>query len=982
MVAKFQGKYENEYKKLNKFQKEAVETLDGPIMVVAGPGTGKTQVLSLRIANILKKTDIKADGILCLTFTNSAVNAMKERLALYIGEDAEKVNVFTFHSFGMKIIGEYYKVLGLSQTPKLLEDSDTALLFDEILNANDWESLRPRGDKTRYFADLKSLISILKRERISAKRFLSEVEEEMESLEKNPDNISTRGESKGQLKKEILKNVESMARSCEAARFFNLYEKAKQEKNVFDYDDVLENLVKIIETSDNVASEIRERYLYILVDEHQDSSRVQNEFLYTLWGRVENPDLFVVGDDRQLIYGFSGASIDHFKGFKKIFKNAKIITFIDNYRSTQVILEASHALLQSVMSDEKLQSQNKEHHPIRLIEAQNSDEEILACAFDIKDKVRHGLNPNDCAILVPKNKQVRNALHLLHREGLPVGTLEALGLFDQEEMHEIMRVLKIIGDPNDKSALPFSFFDTISDIPPLLAHQYLTEHNMREFSLTKIISEEPQTLWGADSPIEKWIKKLAKWQKDAQNNNLSSVLRIISAELSNSEEAGKLVSHGEIFDTILFLAEKEIEKNSDTTLFQFIATLERLESYSEPIPLIINPKEGIKVLTLHSSKGLEFDYVWIAHMNERSLNSGKRTAFAFPSTIREIVEERDIDAVKRKLYVAITRAKRFCTLSYATYGGGDSEQQIARVVADLPAEVIEKQNIKKFSKKSMEEKSVDLPELLKLVSQKYGEGNVSASLLNDFYECPWRWYFHDLLKLPGPRAESLEFGTAVHSLIDRILKIKSIPSTTEIQRIAMQEISKIEYGNELDKRRMLREIEKVTSRWVKNRLPEISRSRKTEESISMQDRNFPHLKVYGKIDLIENLGTNEVRVTDFKTGSARKKSEIEKLDEESRMGSSLRQLTMYSYLLENNTKWHGVNVRESRLEFLEAKDGDESIYNRVITKNDINLLVRDIEDYDKLLKSGDWVSRPCHYNSYGKNTECEYCKRAEIYKNL
>jgi len=123
-----------------------------------------------------------------------------------------------------------------------------------------------------------------------------------------------------------------------------------------------------------------------------------------------------------------------------------------------------------------------------------------------------------------------------------------------------------------------------------------------------------------------------------------------------------------------------------------------------------------------------------------------------------------------------------------------------------------------------------------------------------------------------------------------------------------------------------------------------------------------------------------VRVTDFKTGSVKKKSEIEKLDEEGRLSNLMRQLAMYSYLLEDNPKWRGIDVRESRLEFLEAKNEDESIYDKIITKKEIDLLIDDIEDYDKLMKSGQWTERVCHYNSYGKNTECEYCKMSEIYK--
>src|ERR1035437_9180027 len=144
-------KFEEEYKKLNKAQKEAVDAIDGPVMVVAGPGTGKTQILALRIGNILKKTDYGSSSILCLTFTNSAVKEMRERLRKYIGLEASKVKVSTFHSFGMDMLDKYYTVLGLDEKPELMDEKDAIALCDEILQRNDWEYIRPRSDSSRYF---------------------------------------------------------------------------------------------------------------------------------------------------------------------------------------------------------------------------------------------------------------------------------------------------------------------------------------------------------------------------------------------------------------------------------------------------------------------------------------------------------------------------------------------------------------------------------------------------------------------------------------------------------------------------------------------------------------------------------------------------------------------------------------------------------------------------------------------------------------
>ena len=998
-----EGVFEEQYKKLNKAQKEAVDTIDGPVMVVAGPGTGKTQVLALRTGNILKKTDVTPDSILCLTFTNSAVSEMRKRLRNYIGSTASKVNISTFHSFGMKIAEEYYPTLGLDAAPKLLDEIDSIALCDDILHNNEWEYIRPRSDASKYFRDLKSLISVLKRDRMSPENFLLEIERDIKNLEEDEESISTRGESKGQLKKEVLKKIESLERSKEVVKFYELYEKEKRERNVFDYDDVLESIVQIVENSDGVRDNIREKYLYILIDEHQDSSGVQNEFLKKVWGDVEKPNIFVVGDDRQLIYGFSGASLSYFEGFKNSFGKAKLITLLENYRSTQVILDSAHLLLQSKMTKDKLISHHKESHPIRLVEADYPRDEIIACGLGIKQKAKEGIDLNDCVILVPKNRQVRSAAQILHDLDLPVSSYNALRLFDQTDAQSLFRVLKIINNPYDSVALAESFFDKLSGLEPLEAHKFIASHEMRNFSLVALKGSDKNESLFEKSPEKKWIEKLSNWLKESQTLNVYSLVQLVGEEflLDKAGEHKELISRVEIIRTILHLVLSQIEKNLKLTLKEFMLFVERLESYGEDIPLsVFGGEEGIKILTLHGSKGLEFDYVWIAHMDEKSLVSGKRQGFTLPQKVEEKVEKGDEEVIKRQLYVAITRAKRFCTLSYALHSYTGGNQELAHIVSSLPTDIFEKQSLAEtekiilkhnpksyIEKGKIKENKFGLTDLVKLVAKEYEDRNVSVSLLNNFFECPWKWYFRNLLKLPEMQSESLEFGNAVHASIDVILKLKENLSLKEIEEIVNNEVLKRKYGDEKKQKSMQKEVFGIVAKWVKERLEQIEPNYENEKSVSIKDDKFPHLNIYGKIDLIEKIpvpteekGFEEsVRVTDFKTGSAKKKSDIEKIDEEGRMSNYLRQLAMYSYLLEQSPKWK-VYVRESRLEFLEAKNSLEAFYDRLITRKEIDLLIQDIADYDNLVKNGGWINRPCNYNSYGKNTECEYCKMAEIYK--
>mgnify|MGYP001614479418 CR=1 FL=1 len=972
-MKKFEGEYNSEYKKLNSAQKAAVDAIDGPVMVVAGPGTGKTQILALRIGKILLETDTKADGILCLTFTNSAVKAMRERLRRYIGKEASKVRVSTFHSFGMEMLDEYYTVLGFDKKPELMDEKDTIALYDEILQKNVWEHLRPRADVSRYFQDLKSLVSFLKRERITPKKFEAEIQKEIENLEKDPDSISSRGENKGELKKEIIKKMEGLSRTLEAVKFYSFYEMAKKEKNLFDYDDILESLVSIVEKSEEANDYIKENFLYVLIDEHQDSSGVQNEFLKKVWGDEEKPNIFVVGDDRQLIYGFSGASLEYFENFKNAFGKAKLAILLENYRSTQNILDSSHNLLQSSISKGQLKSNHKENHPLRLIEAYYPRDEIIFLALEIKKKIKQGHKSEEMVILVPKNRQVRSAIAILKDLGAPVAGGEAMNFFDTGEAISFLRVLKIIANPSDGVALGESFFDPLSEITPLQAHQFICANKMRGFSLLNAVLEK-NSLFGNENKVHIWISKLKLWLASS-NLPLYSFIQKIGTEflLDTAKNHEALVTRIEVIRTMLHLVLMQTEKNPRLNLNDFLSFMERIKNYGEDIPLsIFGQNEGVKVLTLHGSKGLEFDYVWIAHMDERSFSGSKRDGFTFPSSVKEKVEKKDEIVLKRELYVAMTRAKRFCTISYAlkSYTGGD--QELAQVVADLK-EDFEKQNAPEtekiilenderafVQKKSTDKKHAGLNDLIKLVAKEYEDRKISVSLLNNFFECPWKWYFRNLLQLPEAKSESLEFGNKVHAAIDKILKIGRKPSAKELLDLAVD-----------------KEVLNIISRWVKNRLPKIKLKYENEKSISLKDDKFPHLNIYGKIDLVEHLSKNELRVTDFKTGSVRKKSDIEKIDEEGRMSGYLRQLAMYSYLLQNKSK---LNVQESCLDFLETKDEREALYYRVITPKEIALLVKDIADYDNLIKKGEWVNRSCNYNAYGKNTKCEYCKMAEIYK--
>ncbi|MCM2339099.1 MAG: ATP-dependent helicase [Burkholderiales bacterium] len=977
--------FEQEYKKLNKAQKEAVDNIDGPVMVVAGPGTGKTQILALRIGNILKNTDVGADSILCLTFTNSAVHAMRDRLYKYIGNTASKVQVLTFHKFSAEIIEEFYSVIGFDTLPRILEDTEGISICDQILRENDWKYLRPRNDVGRYFKELKSLISLLKRERMTPEEFLKEIENEILDIKKSPGSISTRGESKGKMKKEFLTKIESLERTKETVLFYELYEKKKREDYLLDYDDSIKYALEIIENSEEARASICEKYLYVLIDEHQDSSGVQNDLLKAIWQKEEKPNIFAVGDDRQLIYAFGGAKMSHFEEFKTMFGKTKIIFLTDNYRSTQNILNTADSLLSSSFSEEKLLATIKDSHNLRLVEADYPRDEILACGIEIKDKLKNNkIDLNSCAVLVPKNRQVISAIKILKDLGIKVSSMQNLSLFDTDEFETILRILKICINSHDASSLSLSILDPVAKIPVLSAHEYLHSKHGKDINLKDILFEQ-NDLFGKYGEIKAWADKLKDLVSASVNLDIYSLVQTIGDEvlIKTATNHDELIRRIEVIRSMLHLALSFSEKNkkgNKDSLVEYISFIERLRIYGEDVPLsLFEGDEGVKVMTLHASKGLEFDFVWIAHMDENGLMKGKRRNFKLPESVAMKIEEKDELGAKRELYVAITRAKRFCNISYSRFSYTGQNQELAKIISDLlisTENVFEKSLAKDTENKLLEhdpkvyvassqvkdEMNV-LEKLIKIVSKQYVDINVSVSMLNNFFECPRKWYFRNLLKLPEPKSESLEFGNAVHGAIDKILKLKDIPTKKEIEKIVDGD----------------KEVMRIVTKWVEDRLPNISKKRENEKSISVHYKEFSYLNIYGKIDLIEELENNILRVVDFKTGNPRKKNDIEKMDEEGRMSDYMRQLSMYSFLLQESRKQ--INVKESCLEFLEAKDKKESIYTTCIDQEKVKLLIKDIKDYDDLVKTGGWIDRPCNFNSYGKaNVECQYCKMAEIYK--
>jgi len=335
-------------KRLNPQQRDAVEAIEGPVLVVAGPGTGKTQILALRIANILQKTDVKANNILCLTFTESGVVAMRQRLLTMIGADAYYVRIHTFHSFCNEIIQSFPEKFAFARELIQLDDLNRLKIIREIIaNAgNDTEKsmqLIPFHDKFFYQTDILSAIQTLKREGVSTEKLEKFATEELKTLEQNQEINKRTGKPKG----EWTTKFKSTQRNLELATIYKKYNEQLKEHGFYDYEDMILFVIDKFKNDDELLAYYQEKFLYILVDEYQDTNGSQNEILKLLGSFDKSPNLFAVGDDDQAIYRFQGANVENLLFFEKQFENVKTIPVTINYRSSQAVLDLSSSLIEN-----------------------------------------------------------------------------------------------------------------------------------------------------------------------------------------------------------------------------------------------------------------------------------------------------------------------------------------------------------------------------------------------------------------------------------------------------------------------------------------------------------------------------------------------------------------------------------------------------------------------------------------------------------
>ena len=631
---------------LNNMQKQAVLNTEGPCLVIAGAGSGKTKVLTHKIAYLIQEKNIKPWNILAITFTNKAANEMKERVEKLVGEVAKDMWIGTFHSICVKILRRYIDRLGFDNTFLIFDTSDQKTLIKECMKTLKID------DKMFTDRSIISEISNGKNEMLEPKAYQTKYA--------------------GDYRKEII------------GKIYELYQKRLKENNAIDFDDIINYTIKILTENEDVLEYYTSKFRYVLVDEYQDTNKAQFTLVTILASKYGN--ITVVGDNDQGIYSFRGADISNILNFEKDFPGTKIIKLEQNYRCTGNILKAANSVIKHNENkyEKKLWTENDEGS---LPVIYKSDDEYDEGRF-IVEEINHlrreeYFKYSDFVVLYRMNSQSRAIEDVLRREDIPYKIVGGLKFYERKEIKDIIAYLRLIYNFSDnislkrvinepKRGIGKTSIDNIQEISEKtgLSMFDIIKH-ADEYGLNRVkanAQEFIETIEYLRSKIESLsISELIK-------ETLSKTGYVKALELENTTEAESRIQNLEEFLTVAIEFEEEEAEN---TLGDFLEGI----TLSSDIDGMEDSEDSVTLMTLHSAKGLEFPVVFLVGLEEG----------IFPGN-KSIGEPKEIEEERRLFYVGITRAKQYLYLTCSkkrTIFGSTSYNQISRFINEIPSDLLD-----------------------------------------------------------------------------------------------------------------------------------------------------------------------------------------------------------------------------------------------------------------------------------------------------
>ncbi len=1030
---KLQKKFIEEYQKLNEKQRLAVDAIEGPVMVIAGPGTGKTQILASRIGKILLETDALAENVLCLTYTDAGVVAMRKRLLQFIGPDAYKVNICTFHAFCNDVIQEN---LSLFEKTVLdpISDLERIELFKQLIDTlpKNHPLKRYRGDVYFEVNNLQWLFSSMKREGWTPDFLNSKIDEYIAQLPYRKEFVYKRKYKEfnvGDLKQEkITEEKEKMEKLRAAINLFNPFQQLMRQRNRYDFDDMINWVIKAFEENKNLLARYQEQYLHVLVDEYQDTSGTQNRIVELLISYWEKPNVFVVGDDDQSIYRFQGANVENMKHFADTFQNDLLtIVLTNNYRSTQPILDVSKTLINHNeerlvkklpgLSKELLSSKSSlqplKHLP-RIREYETQRQEMIAITREIMQLLQQNIPPGKIAVIYKENKYGEELTQYFHHLAIPVHSKRSLNVFELPLAKKMILLLRYLtaeydtpggGDEMLFEILHFNWFG----IPAIEIAKITVQANEKKFidgkgSLRRLLSEKSRQqqkdlftptlhsgLAKASDIMEQLLSDVANTTLQQLMQNIIQQTGLLSHIMNGSDKHWQLQVLTALFDFI----KEETRRNPSLSLHQLVNIIDLMEKENIPLPLVhvSGSEKGVNLLTAHGSKGLEFEYVFFAGCNAAFWEKKRKpgVGYSLPDTIfdttttgaRKNIEEEEL---RRLFYVALTRAEQHLLISYSRFKNDGKEMEPSMFIAEIQDEhVLETEKIIMNTEALTEFTALQFseavaPEIERIeadfVDTLLAKFTMNVTALNNYLDCPLSFYFKNLIRIPSPKNEATEFGSAVHYALEQLFRKmqdggKEIFPTKE-NFVADFEWYMHRHRESFTKEQFNRRMEygqEVLSNYYDRYIHTFNKIVAIERNI----RNvvIKGVPIKGKLDKLEFEGKT-VNVVDYKTGDIDKAREKLKAPNEKipHGGDYWRQAVFYKILVDNYEQkdWEVVSTEFDFIEPDKKKN-----YHRekiVITPADIETVTQQITSVWQKIQNKEFYigcgKENCHWCNFVK----------------
>jgi DNA helicase-2/ATP-dependent DNA helicase PcrA len=1022
-----QKKFAEEYEKLNDRQRIAVDTIDGPVMVIAGPGTGKTQILAARIGRILLDTDSNPENILCLTYTDAGSIAMRRRLQHFIGADAYKVQIYTFHAFCNDVIQE-----NLSLFEKNILDAISELesieLFKLLIDAfpKNHPLKRYRGDVYFEINNLRSLFSSMKREGWLPEFINNRIDEYIESLSARDEYLAKRATGnfkKGDVRTDkIEEEKEKMEKLRAAIKEFDRYQELMYKKNRYDFDDMINWVIKAFEENKQLLSNYQERFQYILVDEFQDSSGTQNKLVQLLINYWDKPNIFVVGDDDQSIYRFQGANVENMVDFAgKFEKNLATVVLTNNYRSIQPILDISRTLIDR--NNDRLVKQieglskdlitaRKEligiSHAPSIREYISMKDEMAGITNTVSELINDGVAPGRIAVIYKENKYGEELTRYFRLKQIPVYSKRSINILEHPFIKKIIQILRYLnaeldipygGDEMLFEILHYDFYK----IPPIEIAKLTVQVNQRKYSgelssIRKLLNDKAQA-----APKDLFDTGLEPKMKE-----VSSVLESLIADVHNVtlqqlferiiNDAGVLkyvmidpdkINLMQLLTALFDFIKQETSRNPVMTLDNLIGIIDLMDKEGIALPMqqVSGTDRGVNLLTAHGSKGLEFEYVFFAGANA-SLWEKKRKpggGYKLPDNMfSNQLKAGDDEELRRLFYVALTRAEKYLFLSYSKFRADGKELEPSMFIAEiLEKHILHVEKIEISQEELMEfeilQFSAKAPEIEHaeedFISTLLDKFVMNVTALNNYLRCPLEFYYKSLLKIPAGKTEATEFGSAIHHALEQLfVKMRD----SDKQTFPPKESIIADFGWYMHRHR-----ENFTKEAFARRMEYgdmvlsayYDKYSNTWNKIIAVERNIRavilnQVPIKGKLDKLEFNG-KEVNVVDYKTGNY--ENAVAKLkpphDKDPNGGDYWRQAVFYKLLIDNYEQkdW---KVISSEFDFIEPdKKG-------VFHKDKIVISPADTETVKQQI-SETWIKiqNKDFYTGCGKD-DCQWCNFA------